>query len=338
MIIWLLSIVNALKLSPRLLILQIKLTKVSRDVRVSPTFYIRLLLQKLSVMRLVWDQLPFAQLYYMRVIADHIRTISFSITDGQLPSNAKAGYVIRRILRRAVRYGYTFLGQKQAFMYKLLPVLIGNMGGAYPELIAQKDLIEKVIKEEEDSFLRTLETGIRLLDKTMIANSICSIKRSPFTPLTWPILDRSQCLFPMIHSFLIHPMMHFLDEISHIFCIVAKEKEIDFIVNLEETEEEVWFSPSKLERILYNLLSNAFKYTQVGGCVELSAHLIKQDNGIFVEISVKDNGRGIPKEVQDKIFESYYQVEKRDHREGFGLGLSLTRSLIHMLFILMVEN
>ena len=103
----------------------------------------------------------------MRVIADHIRTIAFSITDGQLPSNAKAGYVIRRILRRAVRYGYTFLGQKQAFMYKLLPTLIENMGGAYPELNAQKELISKVMKEEEDSFLRTLETGIRLLDKTM---------------------------------------------------------------------------------------------------------------------------------------------------------------------------
>ena len=103
----------------------------------------------------------------MRVIADHLRTISFSITDGQLPSNVKAGYVIRRILRRAVRYGYTFLGQKQAFMYKLLPVLIENMGEAYPELNAQKTLIEKVIKEEEESFLRTLETGIRLLDKTM---------------------------------------------------------------------------------------------------------------------------------------------------------------------------
>ena len=103
----------------------------------------------------------------MRVIADHIRTISFSITDGQLPSNAKAGYVIRRILRRAVRYGYTFLNQKQAFMYKLLPVLINNMGDAYPELVSQKGLIEKVIKEEEESFLRTLETGIRLLDKTM---------------------------------------------------------------------------------------------------------------------------------------------------------------------------
>ena len=103
----------------------------------------------------------------MRVVADHIRTIAFSITDGQLPSNAKAGYVIRRILRRAVRYAYTFLGQKQAFMFKLVPVLIENMGHAYPELKAQQSLIEKVIKEEEEAFLRTLETGIRLLDKVM---------------------------------------------------------------------------------------------------------------------------------------------------------------------------
>ncbi len=101
----------------------------------------------------------------MRVIADHIRTIAFSITDGQLPSNAKAGYVIRRILRRAVRYGYTFLGQHKAFMYKLIPALIETMGDAYPELIQQQTLIEKVMKEEEESFLRTLETGIKLLDK-----------------------------------------------------------------------------------------------------------------------------------------------------------------------------
>ena len=101
----------------------------------------------------------------MRVIADHIRTIAFAITDGQLPSNAKAGYVIRRILRRAVRYGYTFLSRREAFMYSLLPVLIETMGDAYPELIAGRELIAKVMREEEESFLRTLETGIRLLDK-----------------------------------------------------------------------------------------------------------------------------------------------------------------------------
>ena len=103
----------------------------------------------------------------MRVIADHLRAVAFSIADGQLPSNAKAGYVIRRILRRAVRYGYTFLDFKEAFIYKLLPVLIETMGDAYPELEAQKTLIERVIQEEENSFLRTLETGIRLLEKKM---------------------------------------------------------------------------------------------------------------------------------------------------------------------------
>ncbi len=103
----------------------------------------------------------------MRVCADHLRTIAFSIADGQLPGNAKAGYVIRRILRRAVRYAYTFLGQKEAFMYRLLPVLIQEMGETYPELEAQKVLISKVMKEEEESFLRTLETGIRLLDGVM---------------------------------------------------------------------------------------------------------------------------------------------------------------------------
>ena len=103
----------------------------------------------------------------MRVIADHLRAVAFSIADGQLPSNAKAGYVIRRILRRAVRYAYTFLNQKEAFIYKLLPVLITEMGPSYPELPAQRQLIGKVMKEEEDSFLRTLDKGITMLSEAI---------------------------------------------------------------------------------------------------------------------------------------------------------------------------
>ncbi|MFP3860245.1 MAG: alanine--tRNA ligase [Bacteroidales bacterium] len=103
----------------------------------------------------------------MRVVSDHLRAISFSVADGQLPSNNKAGYVIRRILRRAVRYGYTYLSQKEPFIYKLVPSLINVMGDAYPELVSQQNLIEKVIREEEMAFLKTLETGIKLLDQVI---------------------------------------------------------------------------------------------------------------------------------------------------------------------------
>ena len=107
----------------------------------------------------------------MRVIADHIRAIAFSIADGQLPSNVKAGYVIRRILRRAVRYGYTFLGFDEPFLCSLVPQLISDMGEAYPELPKQQKLIESVIREEEMSFLRTLDRGIRLMDEYIAKNA-----------------------------------------------------------------------------------------------------------------------------------------------------------------------
>ncbi|CDN31985.1 Alanyl-tRNA synthetase [Mucinivorans hirudinis] len=116
------------------------------------------------------------QLVAMRVIADHLRTICFSIADGQLPSNVKAGYVIRRILRRAVRYGYTYLGLREPFMVRLVPTLIEQMGEQFAELRANRELMEKVIYEEENSFLKTLETGISLLDKIMVSAKVISGK------------------------------------------------------------------------------------------------------------------------------------------------------------------
>ena len=125
-------------------------------------------------------------------------------------------------------------------------------------------------------------------------------------------------------------IMLFMKEISSIFYMVADEKEIDYILELDGDERQVWFSPSKLERIMYNLLSNAFKFTPAGGFVKLSAHYREENGQVFADFSVRDSGRGIPKDALPKLFDKYYQADKRDHREGFGLGLALTKSLVNI--------
>lgn len=148
----------------------------------------------------------------MRVIADHLRTICFSIADAQLPSNVKAGYVIRRILRRAVRYAYTYLNVREPFMVKLVPALVDQMGDQFSELRAQKSLIEKVMFEEENSFLKTLETGISLLDKLMVKSKVISGK----------------------DAFVLYDTYGFPIDLTE---LIARENEID--VNLDEFKEEL---------------------------------------------------------------------------------------------------
>ena len=150
----------------------------------------------------------------MRVIADHLRAIAFSIADGQLPSSVKAGYVIRRILRRAVRYGYTYLGFNEPFICKLVPTLVEQMGAQFPELKAQQTLVEKVIEEEEASFLRTLATGINMLD-----NLIASAKGKK-------ISGRD--------AFLLYDTYGFPIDLTE---LIARENDTD--VDLEEFEREL---------------------------------------------------------------------------------------------------
>jgi len=153
----------------------------------------------------------------MRVIADHLRAIAFSIADGQLPSNVKAGYVIRRILRRAVRYGYTYLGFSEPFICRLVPGLVEQMGGQFPELKAQQGLIEKVIEEEEASFLRTLATGINLLDGV-----IRQTKQSGSTAISGR------------DAFVLYDTYGFPIDLTE---LIAREQGVD--VDLEEFEREL---------------------------------------------------------------------------------------------------
>ena len=165
----------------------------------------------------------------MRVCADHLRAVAFSIADGQLPSNAKAGYVIRRILRRAVRYAYTFLGQKDGFLFRLVPTLVAEMGDAFPELKAQQELITKVIKEEEDSFLRTLDKGIQMLDKAM-----ADIKASAASSATTPGASPSALVLDGAQAFRLFDTYGFPLDLTELIC-----RENGFTVDEEQFNVEM---------------------------------------------------------------------------------------------------
>ena len=277
----------------------------------------------------------------MRVIADHIRTIAFSITDGQLPSNAKAGYVIRRILRRAVRYGYTFLGQRSAFMYKLINVLGDVMGKAYPELIAQKTLIEKVIKEEEESFLRTLETGIKLLDKVM-ADSKNAGKTEIEGKVAFTLYDTFG--FPLDLTELILRENSFTVNIDEFNAEMQKQKERarnaaaietgDWVTVREGDSEFVGydFTEADTEILRYRkvkqknqeyyqlVLSKTPFYAEMGGQVG-DCGVLKSDNETIEIIDTKKENnlavhiaKNLPTDVTE-VFTAVIDVEKRKATE-----------------------
>ena len=277
----------------------------------------------------------------MRVIADHIRTIAFAITDGQLPSNAKAGYVIRRILRRAVRYGYTFLNQRSSFMYKLVQVLCENMGKAYPELISQRSLIEKVIKEEEESFLRTLETGIRMLDKVMEDSK--NEKKTEITgKVAFTLYDTFG--FPLDLTELILRENNFSVNIEDFNSEMLKQKERarhaaatetgDWITVREGDTTFVGYDFTTCETTIlryrkvkqknhefYQLvLSNTPFYAEMGGQVGDSGWLISESGKIEITDTKKENNLAVhftnhlPDDVTE-IFTASINAEKRKATE-----------------------
>ena len=286
----------------------------------------------------------------MRVIADHVRTIAFSITDGQLPSNAKAGYVIRRILRRAVRYGYTFLNQRQAFMYKLIPVLTDNMGKAYPELVAQKSLIEKVIKEEEESFLRTLETGIRLLEKVM-DDSRKEGKTEVTGKVAFTLYDTFG--FPLDLTELILREHNFTVNIEDFTAEMLKQKERarhaaatetgDWITVREGDSTFVGYDATSSETTILRyrkvkqknqeyfqlVLSNTPFYAEMGGQVGDSGWLISEKGNIEVVDTKKENNLAvhIVNKLPEDITETFTATINTENRQATSCNHSATHLL-----------
>jgi len=286
----------------------------------------------------------------MRVIADHIRTIAFSITDGQLPSNAKAGYVIRRILRRAVRYGYTFLGQRHAFMFKLINVLSENMGKAYPELVSQKTLIEKVIKEEEESFLRTLETGIKLLDKVM-ADSKAAAKTEIEGKVAFTLYDTFG--FPLDLTELILRENNFTVNIDEFTSEMQKQKER--ARNAAATETGDWvtvregdsvfvgydFTSFDTEILRYRkvkqknqeyyqlVLSNTPFYAEMGGQVGDSGVLVSEEETVEILDTKKENNLAvhIAKQLPSDVTATFTATINTENRQATSCNHSATHLL-----------
>ncbi len=208
----------------------------------------------------------------MRVIADHIRAIAFSIADGQLPSNVKAGYVIRRILRRAVRYGYTFLGFTEPFLCRLIPQLVADMGEAYPELQAQQTLISNVIKEEENAFLRTLDRGIRMLEDNMAKNA--STKVIPGTD-AFVLYDTYG--FPIDLTELIAAEKGFTVDIKNFNIELEKQKERARNATANEFGDWMVFNEADVVFEGYDTLS-------VTGARLLKQRTVKQKNKEFFQL------------------------------------------------------
>ena len=208
----------------------------------------------------------------MRVIADHIRTISFSIADGQLPSNVKAGYVIRRILRRAVRYGYTFLGLNEAFLCRLVPQLVSDMGEAYPELASQQKLIENVIREEENAFLKTLDRGIKLMDECMAASRAAGVISGSDAFRLYDTYG-----FPIDLTALIASENGFSVDLEGFNAELAKQKERARNAGTSEFGDWIEFHAGESEFCGYDC-------TEVEGALLLRHRIVKQKNREMIQL------------------------------------------------------